>query len=68
MTIFETRSHKSRTLGVDLRNRVLREIEPDAFLRFGNRLIPIFAQSENGRATAETLTLTNRIPKPPPIL
>jgi len=57
MTIFETRSQKSRTLGVDLRNRVLREIEPDAFLRFGTKLIPIFAQSENG-ATAETPNLT----------
>jgi hypothetical protein len=47
-TIFETRSQLSRTLNLNLRNRALREIEPDAFLRFGTKLIPIFAQGENG--------------------
>jgi hypothetical protein len=47
-TIFETRSQLSRTLNLDLRNRALREIEPDAFLRFGTKLIPIFVRSENG--------------------
>jgi hypothetical protein len=47
-TIFETRSQLSRTLNLDLRNRALREIEPDAFLRFGTKLIPIFVQGGNG--------------------
>jgi hypothetical protein len=53
-TIFETRSQLSRTLNLDLRNRALREIEPDAFLRFGTKLIPIFAQSENGAVQVST--------------
>lgn len=54
--IFETKARLSRKFGVDLRNRVLREIEPDAFLQFGSRLIPIFAQSENSGLVAITST------------
>jgi hypothetical protein len=47
-TVFETRSQLSRTLNLDLRNRALREIEPDAFLLFGRKLIPLVVQGENG--------------------
>jgi hypothetical protein len=53
-TIFETRSQLSRTLDLDLRNRALRDIEPDAFLRFGTKLIPIFVQGGNGAVQVST--------------
>jgi hypothetical protein len=53
-TIFETRAQLSRTLNLDLRNRALREIEPDAYLRFGPKLIPIFAQGGNGAVQVST--------------
>jgi hypothetical protein len=46
--IFETKARLSRKFGLDIRNSALRQIQPDGYLQFGAKLIPIFVQGGNG--------------------
>jgi hypothetical protein len=54
--IYSTFANLARTLNRDRRHPALREIEPDAYLRLGDRLVPIFAQGDNGGRVATTST------------
>jgi hypothetical protein len=57
--IYSTFADLARRINLDRRHPALREIEPDAFLRFGNRIIPIFAESKNGTQVSTNSTGTS---------
>jgi hypothetical protein len=61
--VFATLSQLARVRGLDIRNRQLRELSPAAFLLAGEKRLALFELSDGD--VAETLTLTDRIPKPP---
>lgn len=61
--LYGTLSQLARARGLDARNQQLRELLPAAYLVAGGKRFALFELSDGD--VAETLTLTNRIPRPP---
>jgi hypothetical protein len=66
--IFLTRAQLSRIAGLDLRNKLVQNFQPDGFLLMGSKKIPLFRNSPLAIAqlSAAGRTASPKMPQPQP--